>query len=492
MGRYRAWVRDSVGVRVGPAYRDLWRWSVEDPNGFWGSLWQFFGLPDPGSSIPLARPGMPGATWFPRARINYAEQVLAAGSAAPGRTAIIARSQTRAASDLSWAELAAAVAAARGGLCRLGVGRGDRVAAYLPNIPETVVAFLATASIGAVWSSCAPEFGPRAVIDRLGQIEPKVLFAVDGYRFGDRLIDRRAQVADVSAAIRCETTVVVRYAFEGGRRASGGPGRSLDWDELLGGDPEPLEFAQVGFDHPLYVLYSSGTTGLPKAIVHGHGGILLEHLKALGLHLDLGPTDRFFWFTTTGWMMWNFLVSGLLCGSAIVCFDGDPSFADLGALWRLVASTATTYMGVSAPFLMACRTAGIVPTGLAELDCLRAIGATGAPLPAEGFDWVADNVGHDLPLGSISGGTDVCTALVGSSPLVPVWSGEISCRWLGVAAEAVRRRRANPWARGSKGSWWSPSRSRRCRWASGPTPEDVAIGSRTSSASPASGPTVTG
>ena len=451
MGRYRSWLQHDRGVDVGSGYGDLWRWSVAELERFWPSVWDFFDLRGEGDrSAVLSSREMPGARWFPGVALNYAENALAPGAPVGARVdrdspAVIGRSQGRPDLDLTWRELWDRVELARTGLRRLGVGRGDRVAAYLPNIPETVVAFLATASLGAVWSSCAPEFGTRAVLDRLGQIGPKVLLAVDGYRYGDRLVDRRDEVATIRAGLGNPATVVVAYALGpgsaglAGRAGYGpaGPGEVVGWDELVtGAEPEPLEFARVPFDHPLYVLFSSGTTGLPKPIVHGHGGILLEHAKSIGLHLDLGVGDRFFWFTTTGWMMWNFLVSGLLTGTGIVCFDGDPSHPDMGALWRLGAQTGSTYLGVSAPFLMASRRAGIVPREIADLSAVRGVGSTGAPLPAEGFDWVYDAVGSDLQLGSISGGTDICTALVGTSPMSPVWAGEISCRFLGVAAEA--------------------------------------------------------
>jgi acetoacetyl-CoA synthetase len=319
----------------------------------------------------------------------------------------------------------------RRGLADLGVGRGDRVAAYLPNVPEAIVALLATASLGAIWSSCAPEFGMRAVIDRFGQIEPKVLFAVDGYRYGDRAVDRREAVREIRAGLpSVESTVVIPYldpsAAIAGTRA---------WAEIMR-EPGGLAFEPVPFDHPLYILYSSGTTGLPKPIVHGHGGILLEHCKALALHTDLGPADRFFWFTTTGWMMWNYLVSGLVVGSSVVTYDGNPGHPDLWTLWRVAAETGSTYLGASAPFVMACRKAGLTPGRTLDLTALRGVGSTGAPLPAAGFEWIADAVSDRVPVGSLSGGTDVCTGFLGPCPLVPVWAGEISCRMLGAKVEA--------------------------------------------------------
>ena len=316
------------------------------------------------------------------------------------------------------------------GLRRLGVGPGDRVAAYLPNLPETFVLMLAATSLGAVFSSCAPEFGTRSVTDRWQQIEPSVLVAVDGYRYGKKEVDRRAQVAEIRAALpSVRHTVWLPYLDPTSNDGD------LLWSDLAAPTDAPLTFTPVPFDHPLYVLYSSGTTGLPKPIVHGHGGILLEHLKMLALHHDLGPGERFFWFTTTGWMMWNFLVRPAV-GAAIVLFDGVPGYADLGRLWRLAEESGMTYFGTSAPFLMACRKAEIAPRELADLSRLRGIGSTGSPLPPEGFSYVYEQVSPTVQLQSLSGGTDVCTGFVGGVPLLPVWQGEITCRCLGAKVEA--------------------------------------------------------
>jgi acetoacetyl-CoA synthetase len=413
------------------SYDALWRWSVADLEEFWLSIWEYFRIAShaaPGAVLQDRK--MPGARWFPGATLNYAEHAVARA----GDLAIRARSQSRADRTMTRAALAHAVACAAAGLRRLGVGRGDRVVAYLPNVPEAIVAFLATAARGAVFSSCAPEFGPRAVADRVRQIEPKVLIACDGYRYGSREVDRASEVARLRAELpSLEATVVLPYlrpAFDAARF----PG-AIPWEELLSA-AEPLTFEAVPFDHPLYVLYSSGTTGAPKAIVHGHGGILLEHLKMLALHHDLGADDRFFWFTTTGWMMWNYLVSGLLVGSTMVLFDGDPGHPDLSTLWRAVEDLGITYFGTSAPFLHACLRAGLAPGHDFDVSGLRGIGSTGAPLLPEAFEWVYEKVGRDLLLGSVSGGTDVCTAFVGASPLVPVWSGEISCRCLGAKVES--------------------------------------------------------
>ena len=410
------------------SYEELHRWSVTDLEGFWGAVAEELGViwrTPPSRVLADGDASMPGAQWFPGAELNYAEHGLRHASERPDDVAVMARSQTRAGDQMTWRELHEAVSRCAAGLRRLGVGRGDVVAAYAPNIPETLVAFLATASLGAVWSSCAPEFGIRAVVDRLGQLDPVVLLAVDGYRYGDKDVDRHDEVAAVRAALPDLRHVVsVPYLSDGLPDA-------VAWDELLAGDgPEPPTVEAVPFDHPLYVLFSSGTTGLPKAIVHGHGGITVEHLKVLTLHQDLGPDDRFAWFTTTGWMMWNYLVSGLLTGSTIVLFDGDPGHPDLGTLWRFATETELSVFGASAPFLMASRKADVRP----ERGALRWVGSTGAPLPAAGFRWVHDAL--DIPVSSISGGTDVCTAFVGTSPLVPVRAGEISCRLLGCAVEA--------------------------------------------------------
>ena len=435
IGRYVRWLRAERGLGFG-GYEDLWRWSVEDLEGFWSSIWDFFGVR---SHTPpqraLASREMPGARWFPGARLNYAERILApAGDDA--RTAIIAHSQSRGPLELTFGELREQVARARAGLLRLGVGPGDRVVAYLPNVPETVVAFLATASLGAVWATCAPEFGPRSVVDRFGQLDPKVLLAVAGYRYGDRFVDRRSEVAAIREALpNLEHLVHVPYA---GGANDALPG-AIAWEELLS-EAAPLACEPVAFDHPLYVLFSSGTTGKPKAIVHGHGGILLEHLKNLGLTWDLRPGDRLMWFTTTAWMMWNALVSALLLRAAIVTMDGNPVYPDLAFQWRLAERVGATMLGVAPAFLMACRKAGLAVGKSFDFSSLRQLGAAGSPLPPEGFDWVYEQLGPDVLLNIGSGGTDVCTGIVQGSPLQPVYRGEISGPCLGVDAAAFDER----------------------------------------------------
>jgi acetoacetyl-CoA synthetase len=395
------------------SYDQLWRWSVEDLDAFWGSLWEYFELPG-GHDGVLAGREMPGAKWFPGASVNYAERLFY--ERRPGEPAIVHASELRELAELSWDELADMTARVATELRRLGVGRGDRVVAYMPNIPETVAAFLATASIGAVWSSAAPEFGAPTVIDRFAQIEPKVLLTIDGYRYNGKDFDRSAHVAQLEAAMpMLEHTITLPY-LDGGT-----------WDLP---EPDELTFEQVPFDHPLWVLYSSGTTGLPKAIVQGQGGILIEHLKKATLHSNLTPDDRFFWFTTTGWMMWNFLAGGLLAGSAIVLYDGAP---DPHRMWDFAAEAGITCFGTSAAFISACMKAGAEPP---ELPALKSIGSTGSPLPPEGFRWVYEQVKDDVWLFSTSGGTDLCTAFIGACPILPVYEGELQAPALGASVQA--------------------------------------------------------
>lgn len=429
VGRFMAWVESERGV-VFRSYEDLWRWSVTDQEGFWGAVWAFFGLrSSAGFDRVLASDEMPGARWFDGVALNYAEHLLG-GESDRDRVAVLARSQTRPPFELTFGELSAQVARARAGLKRLGVGPGDRVAAYLPNIPETLVAFIATASLGAVWAACAPEFGARSVVDRFAQIAPKVLLCVGGYGYRDRYVDRRAEVAAVRARLpSVQHVVAVPYGEAVVPDA-------LSFDDLLS-HSEPLEFAAVAFDHPLYVLFSSGTTGLPKAIIHGHGGQLVEHVKNQGLGWDLKPGQRLQWFSTTAWMMWNALVSALLLRASIVMLDGDPAWPDLGEQWRLAQANQATVMGVAPPYLMACRKAGLSLREQFGLDHLRILCTAGSPLPAEGYRWVYEQLGPDVLLINGSGGTDVCTGIVSGCPATPVYEGEISAPSLGVDARAV-------------------------------------------------------
>ena len=420
LGRYMNWLRDERG-RDFASYHELWRWSVDDLEGFWASLWDFFEIGAPYERV-LSERAMPGARWFEGARLNYAERLLTGDDDA---AAVVARSQTRGPMELTFGELREQVARARAGLQRLGVGPGDRVVGYLPNVPEALVAFIASASLGAVFASCAPEFGPRSVLSRIAQIEPKVLLAVAGYTYRDREVDRRAEVAAIRAGLpTLEHVVHVPYGPLDLPDATG-------WEALLA-EPGPLEFEPVAFDHPLYVLFSSGTTGLPKAIVHGHGGMLLEHYKAQGLGWDLKPGERLLQFTTTAWMMWTALISALLLRASIVMIDGDPAWPGLDYQWRLAAETGATHIGVPPVFLMRCRKEG-VQTGPQKL---RVVVTAGSPLPPEGFHYVYEQLGPDVLLLNGSGGTDVCSALVTGHHMAPVYEGEIASRCLGVDAKA--------------------------------------------------------
>jgi len=435
MTEFMRWLEAERDLRFS-GYDELWRWSVTDLEAFWASIWDFFEVQaDGGYDRVLASREMPGAEWFAGTSLNYAEHVFAGKDDA--EPAILHASELRELGELSWGELRAQVAAVATGLCELGVERGDRVVAYLPNIPEAIVAFLATASLGAVWSSCSPDFGPASVIDRFAQIEPKVLFAVDGYRYGGKDFDRRETLAELQAAMpSLRRTVVLPYLDPDPDLAS--LRDAARWDDLLAaGAGAELAFERVPFDHPLWVLYSSGTTGLPKAIVQGQGGILLEHVKMLHLHVDAHPGDRLFWFTTTGWMMWNFLVSGLLTRAAIVLYDGNPGHPDMSILWDLAARARVTMFGTSASYIAACMNAGTEPGGAGrDLSRLKAVGSTGSPLSPEGFDWIYEQLGSDTWLFSTSGGTDLCTAFVGGTPLLPVYRGELQARALGAAVEA--------------------------------------------------------
>jgi len=422
--RYARWLGETRGLEFDD-YQELWQWSVDELELFWDSIVEYFEVrfEEPPERV-LGRSSMPGAEWFPGARINYAEHIFRDRD--PAEVSLRHASELRSSGEWTWGELRAQTAAVADGLRALGVGPGDRVAAYMPNIPETVAAFLACASIGAVWSSAAPEFGPRSVIDRFSQIEPKVLLAVDGYRYGGRDYHKREAVREIARSMPSLSRVVTLGYLDG----SG-------WEEGFVGDGGSLECTAVQFDHPLWVLYSSGTTGLPKPIVHGQGGILIEQLKKGFLHLDAHAGDRLFWFSTTGWMMWNFLVGVLLTEASIVLYDGNPGYPDMGTLWDLAEETQMTTFGTSAAFISSCMKAGISLRGDGRsLDALRAVGSTGSPLSPEGFRWVYDELGEDTWLFSTSGGTDMCTAFVGGVVTLPVYLGELQGRILGAAVEA--------------------------------------------------------
>jgi len=444
--RFQAWAAEHHGAPAAPLapvgtddeaaarYAALHTWSTEDLPRFWTAVTEWFDVHF--STEPeavLADQAMPGTRWFPGARLNYAGEILrrAEDPAHADRPAILHLDETaERPTEVSWTELRRQVGSLAAALRARGVRPGDRVGGYLPNIPQAVVALLATASVGAIWTSCAPDFGARSVLDRFQQLEPTVLIAVDGYRYGGKDHDRTDVVAELRRELPSLRTVV-HVPLLGGATPEG----ALLWDDLVAADTEPV-FEPVPFDHPLWVLYSSGTTGLPKAIVQSQGGILVEHLKQAGLHLDLGPDDRFLWYTSTGWMMWNFLIAGLLVGSTIVTYDGSPGHPDTGALWSVAARTRATVLGTSAAYVIASRKAGLHPGRDLDLSAVRCLGTTGSPLPPDGFQWIYDEVKEDVWLASVSGGTDVCSCFVGGVPTLPVYLGEIQAPCLGAAVES--------------------------------------------------------
>jgi acetoacetyl-CoA synthetase len=436
---YTRWLADRGGMNSGDlttgSYNEIWRWSVSETAEFWTSIWDYFEVVGQRGEGPVLTGQMPDVRWFSGSKLNYAGNALKWAGSDPDRTAVVFSSEAGRDGTLSYSELSREVARVRVGLAGLGVGLGDRVAAYLPNSPEALIAMLATASLGAIWTSCSPDFGAHSVIDRFAQVSPKVLLAVDGYVYNGKRFDRRPQVAAIAKELpELQAVILINYI---GVSPLELPMRIIDWAAF--GAPTELEFTEVPFDHPLWVLYSSGTTGLPKPIVHGHGGIVLEHLKTLALHQDLTADDTFFWYTTTGWMMWNYLVGGLLLGATVVLYDGSASYPDIGALWRLVARAGATYAGTGAPYLLACLKEGLQPAAEYDLSALRGVGSTGSPLPPEGFRWVYESIGTTAPgliLGSLSGGTDLCTGFVGPSPLLPVRAGVISGPCLGAKVEA--------------------------------------------------------
>ncbi len=429
---FMAWLKQEKGLAF-EGYPDLWEWSTTELEAFWESLWRYFQVE---SSQPyrevLNQREMPGARWFQGSRLNYTQQVFT--NMTDQRPAFMFKCEDAPLQPVSWQELHDQVASVAASLREMGVEPGDRVAAFMPNIPQTLVAFLACASLGAVWSSCSPDFASRSVVDRFSQIEPKVLFAVDAYLYGGKTFDTKQAVAEMTASMPSLRQVVMVSYLGGERQADAAPG-AMPWEELLGRQ-EPLVYEQVPFNHPVWVVYSSGTTGKPKGLVHSQGGVLMEFLKFHSFHLDLHPGDVFFWFSTTGWVMWNIVQGGLLVGAVPILYDGNPAYPDMTTLWKMAEEARINFFGTSAAFIGACMQQGLRPGAEYDLSSLRAMGSTGSPLSPEGFKWVYDEIAGDIVLGSTSGGTDISSGFLGACPLLPVRAGELQCRCLGVKAEA--------------------------------------------------------
>ena len=440
MTAYRAWLKQHKGLHF-DHYEALWQWSTEEFEAFWESIWEYGEVI---SHRPYQRvvnqQEMPGVSWFEGATLNYAEHILAPGTQAESvnAPAIVAESETRPRVEVSWQSLREQTGALTASLKQLGLEMGDRAVAYLPNIPETAVAMLSVSSCGAIWSMASPEMGIASVLDRFHQIEPKILFTIDGYRYKGKDYDRREVVVDLVKQLpSVETVIFISYLHASNELdlsavREGKPPQVVSFAETVSTPAKP-DFTPVPFAHPLWILYSSGTTGPPKAIIHSHGGIVLQNIKYIRLHLDIGPSDRFFWFSSTTWGMWNSLITTLISGATILLFDGNPGYPDLNTLWRYAEREKATFYGTSPTFISLCRKAGITPGASFDLSSLRTVGSTGSPLSEEGYRWIYEKVHPDVLLFSVTGGTDFGAGFLSACPILPVYAGEMSCRELGVA-----------------------------------------------------------
>jgi acetoacetyl-CoA synthetase len=428
---YEAWLRDKRKLTFN-SYTELWNWSVENVEAFWQSIWEYFDVIHEGSYKKVLQGSMPECKWFEGTKLNYAEHIFR--KATDKHPAIIFKSETSKLTEISWASLTQQVSSLQQVLKEWGIKEGDRVAAYLPGCPEATVSFLAANSIGAIWSSCSPDFGTNSVIDRFSQIEPRVLVAVDVYNYGGKSFDKSQVVKELIDALPSLEHIIILSAKD--QTSLSSKKKIVSWESVTLRTGNKIEFTRVPFSHPIWILYSSGTTGLPKSITHSHGGILLEQLKYGTFHNDFKPGERCFWYTTTGWMMWNYIHGSLLAGATMVLYDGSPAYPDLNALWKFTEDASITHFGTSAGFILANMKGDLHPGKDFNLSSLRSIGSTGSTLPAEGFDWIYKEVKKDLWLASMSGGTDVCSAFVGGNPTLPVYSGEIQCRALGCKLEA--------------------------------------------------------
>jgi acetoacetyl-CoA synthetase len=434
LAKYMQWLKDNLNLEC-KDYDALWKWSVEHPAEFWKSISDYFKVIHHSSySSVMSNDPMPYTKWFEGSTLNYAEHIFR--NATDKHPAILFQSEHQPLAAISWDALKQKVAALQSFFIQQGIQPGDRIAGYLPNIPEATVSLLAAMSVGAVWSSCSPDFGSASVMERFRQIEPRILIATDGYVYNGKSFNRMKDVKAIKAALP-SVEKLIRIPFTGSIIEEGNMAGAVLWDEVMQTSYTALQFTAVPFGHPIWILYSSGTTGIPKAITHSHGGVLLEHFKYLAFHNDVQPGENFFWFTTTGWMMWNYLHAALLLGATIVLYDGSPGYPDISALWRMATKIPVHHFGTSAPFIMACKKAGILPGEYGDLSALRSVSSTGSPLPQEGFDYVYEKIKKDLWLCSMSGGTDVCTAFVGGCSLLPVYEGEIQCRALGCEMYAL-------------------------------------------------------